>query len=234
MFRLIYLISFLIKNYWRKTHFVIQFFILAVVSGYLFDPRYAPYSYQYIVLVKNITMIIISYLTVYQLNKKSYNRSIYVLLNRVKRSWYYLGSVFSSAIIVLFLSLLLDIYILIFTGLSFFDLFNLSLIFYSISNILLTILIANLFSLYTIMGKYQVIGFLLIGFGSIPDWYVSLPLEKTFYYLSYLLPSLGKNILLQQEKIFLSWTMFWSLIYMIFILIIGIRRFNRRNLVDLK
>ena len=196
--RLIYLVFFLIKNYWRKTNFLFQFLIFAIVCGYFIDPRYAPYSHNFVILIKNFLLIIIALITTYQMNKINYNRTIYVLLNRVKRKFYYTSTAISVFIIVLGFSILLDIYVLIFAGLSFHKFFTFALVIYSIINISLAIMVINMFSVYTVAGRYQVIGLIMIGFGLIPKWYKNLPFEKIFYYLKYLLPPIGNNILIQQ------------------------------------
>ena len=232
--RLIYLVFFLIKNYWRKTNFLFQFLIFAIVCGYFIDPRYAPYSYDYIILIKNFLLIIIVLITTYQMNKINYNRTIYVLLNRVKRKLYYISAAFSAFIIVLGFSILLDIYVLIFAGLSFFDFFTITVVFYNIINITLAIMVINMFSVYTVAGRYQVIGLIMIGFGLIPKWYENLPFEKILYYLRYLLPPIGNNILTQQRNSFFSWNLILSFLYLLIVYIIGVYLFKKRNLSDLE
>ncbi len=234
MNRMIYLVIFLIKNYWRKTNFIFQFLIYAIVCGYFIDPRYAPYSHNFIILIKNFLLIIIALITTFQMNKINYDRSIYVLLNRVKRKFYYISTVISAFIIVLGFSILLDIYVLIFSGLSFFNLFTFSLIFYSIINISLTIMVINMLSVYTVAGRYQVVGLIMVGFGLIPKWYENLPFEKILYYLKYVLPPIGNNILIQQSKTFFSWSLLFSFLYLLIVYYIGVNSFEKRNLSDLK
>ncbi|HLV08732.1 MAG TPA: hypothetical protein VKY40_00840 [Halanaerobiales bacterium] len=234
MSRMVYLVIFLAKNYWRRSNFLLQFLILAMVCGYFIDPGYAPYSYDYIVLIKNFALIIIAFITTFQMNKINYDRSIYVLLTRVKRKFYYLSAVLSSFIIVLGFSILLDIYILLFTGLSFYNFFTLSLIIYSILNIFLVIVVSKLFSVYTMGNAYQIVGLIITGFALIPGWYENLPFEKVLSYLNHVLPPLGSNILVQQSKSFFNWNLPLSILYLIIALSIGIRLFENRNLTDLK
>ena len=232
--RMMYLVVFLIKNYWRKTNFIFQFLIFAIVCGYFIDPRYSPYSHDFIILTKNSLLIIITLITTYQMNKINYNRTIYVLLNRVKRKFYYTSVAISVFIIVLGFSILLDIYILIFAGISLQNFFTFTLVIYSIINISLAIMVINMFSVYTVAEGYQVIGIIMIGFGLIPKWYENLPFEKILYYLSYLLPPIGNNILIQQNNSFLSWNLLLSFLYLLIIYIVGVNLFETRNLTDLK
>mgnify|MGYP006297581563 CR=1 FL=1 len=234
MNRMIYLVIFLIKNYWRKTNFIFQFLIFAIVCGYFIDPRYAPYSHNFIILIKNFLLIIIALITTFQMNKINYDRSIYVLLNRVKRKLYYISTAISAFVIVLGFSILLDVYVLIFSGLSFYNLFTFSLIFYSIINISLTIMVINMFSVYTVAGRYQIVGLIVIGFGLIPKWYKDLPFEKILYYLKYVIPPIGNNILIQQNKTFFSWSLLLSFLYLLIVYIVGVNLFKKRNLSDLK
>lgn len=234
MIRRIYLVVFLIKNYWRKTNFIFQFLIFAIVCGYFIDPRYAPYSYDFIILIKNFLLIIIALLTTFQMNKINYNRSIYVILNRMKRKYYYISNVISAFIIVLGFSILLDIYVWIFADLSFYNFSYIVLNFYSIINIFLTIMVINMFSVYTMAGRYQIIGLIMVGFGLIPRWYEKLPFEKILYYLKYVLPPLGNNILIQQSKSYFSWNLLLSFLYLLIVYIIGVKLFEKRNLSDLK
>lgn len=234
MNRILYLIFFIIKNYWRKNNFIFQFLVFTVVCGYFMDPRYAPYNYDFIVLVKNLLLVFISFITIFQMNKINYNRSIYVLLNRVKRKFYYIANSISAFIIVLGFSILLDIYMLLFAGISFDDVFTFSLLFYSILNIFLTIMVLNMFSVYTVKKRYQIIGLIIIGFGLIPEWYHNLPLEKILYYLNYLFPPIGSNILIQQSKVFYDWNLLLSFLYLIISYNIGKYLFENRNLSDLK
>ncbi len=234
MVRMVYLLLFLIKNYWRRTHFILQFFTIALFCGYLLDYRYAPYSYDYVVLVKNIALIIVALITTFQLNKINYDRSIYVLLNRVTRRDFYLVSIFSSFTITLGFSLMMDLYILIVSGLTFSEFFTASLIIFSLLNVVLTIMTYNLFSVYTTGNKFQIVGLLVIGFGAIPGWYKNLPFERVLYYFNFILPPLGNNIVLQQNNLFLSWNLLRTIIYLLITSLLGIKLFSERNLSDLE
>lgn len=101
MNRLLFLSIFMFKSYWRKTKFITQFVMLALIIGVLLNPNYAPYTYDYIVLVRNCYFIIFGFITSFHISKLNYNREIYVLLNRVKRSWFYFSSILTCIFIVI-------------------------------------------------------------------------------------------------------------------------------------
>lgn len=232
--RLLYLVIFLFKSYWRKTRFIIQFAILALIMGFLLNLNYAPYTYDYVVLVKNAYFIVFGLITSFHLSKLNYNREIYVLLNRVKRKWFYLSSIITSLFIVSLLGGLLDIYILLFTGLSFFELFNMRFIVYSFINLCLAIVITHLFSFYIVKAKYCILSFVLLGLGFIPNWYERLTFESVFNLLSYLVPPLGLNIIQQKAIDFSSSLLVYSSIYFLIIITIGIILIKKRSLITLK
>ena len=95
-------------------------------------------------------------------------------------------------------------------------------------------MVTSMFSVYTVSGRYQIVGLIIIGFGLIPKWYKNLPFEKILYYLRYLFPPIGNNILIQQSKSFFDWSFLISILYLLIVYIIGVELFKRRNLSDLK
>lgn len=224
---------FLLNNYWRKTRFILQFTVFCIIVGFLIDPRWAPYTYKYIVLVKNVYLVIVGYITVLQFSKLTYNRSLSILLTRSRRYSLYLASCSGSIMIVLLFSLLMDTYIVIFSGLGIGGFFTADLIILGFMNIVLTIVTTHLFSFYIIKRKNIIYGFLLIGFGLIPEWYNNLPLESLLKYLSLVLPPFGSNIIIQQARNMTFSSIFISIIYLSAMLVIGIISFNNRNLTDL-
>jgi hypothetical protein len=202
--------------------------------GILLNPSYRPYTYEYIVLVKNAFLVIFGLGTSFQLSKLTYSRELYVVLNRVKRSWFYFASLLTSILIVGLLGIILDIYILLFSGLGLVELFKLSFVIYSVINLILTVSVAHLFSVYIVQGKYCTLGFILVGLGCLPNWYEGLPGERLFNLLSYLCPPLGANIVHQQTMEFSIGLLGGSLVYLLVVITIGALLIKKRSFTTLK
>ena len=234
MNRFVSLVSFMIRSYWRRSYGLLHGVILGVTCGIFLDPRYAPYSYEYLVLERNFLMIVLSLIT-RQLINTAYARSLYVILSRVRRRDYYGASVVAAVLITLVFGLLHDVFVLLFAQIQPSQYFTVELMALSLMNIIMVVATAHLWSPYVLGRKYQLAGLLVVFLGAIPGWYEGFPVGRLLRRLSYLFPQLGKNILIQQSAFFLSdpGSLVLSAAYLGIVLVLGFRLFRRKSLSNL-
>ena len=195
MHGLFYLSIFIFRDYNRRFRLIIQFSILVIVIGLFFNYHYAPYSYHYIALGKSIFLMIISLLTTYQLSKSNYNRRLYILLSRVSRKKLSLSLILVAFIIVVFFSIILDLYLLLLAQIESEMLLNPFYLTVNLIIIFLSVITSYLFSYFTIKRELIILSLIFLVLGSIPEWYIISPLTWLLKGISWLFPPLSSNIL---------------------------------------
>ena len=234
MSRFLTLVKFLIANYRRNTHLIVEWVLTAISLGVVFDPRWAPYTGENIILGKSLLLIILGVVISFRLIKNQYNRHISVLLNRVTRSSYYLASIVSSFIIVIFFGVVIDLYMLLALGANPTTLFNIHFVLISSFNILVTVSVVHLFSSYIFRDRsLKILGPIILGLGSIPDWYRVLPGKSIFKIISYAFPPLGHNLKMIMELDLGYGRLIYLIIYMGVLITIGTKLFENRSFNDL-
>lgn len=228
----LYLYLFLIKSYYRQTHFIIQIVLLATIAGLFLDPRYAPYTYEYCILVINTSIILLSFITGQQLIDGTYNRSLLLLLNRVSRRSLYLALLFSITSISFLFFISLMIYVLLFSGAPAREI--LSILLPGLMIILLTVVVTALFSRYSLSFSVPIPSLLILALGFMPKWYEDLPLRNLFQYVAFFLPPLERVTTLLQNKEFFLRHILFCLLYCLILVLWGLNFFGKKNLTDLK
>lgn len=235
MSRFYYLVTFLLKNYQRATNLIIEGFCTAIVAGIIFDPRYRPYTDEYVLLAKSIFLIVFGVLVSYRLSKVHYTGQISMLLSRVSRTQYYLASIVSSMLIVLFFSLALDIYLLTVIHIRPALLFGLTMLIAGFFNLLLGVLVAHMFTIYIVKDLWiRLLAPVIIGLGALPGWYSGLPLEKFLQFISYIFPPLHTVLIELLHGSFNLSTVLYPALYSGLALFLGIKLFESRSLTNLQ
>lgn len=235
MSRFYYLVTFLLKNYQRATNLIIEGFCTAIVAGIIFDPRYRPYTDEYVLLAKSIFLIVFGVLVSYRLSKVHYTGQISMLLSRVTRQQYYLASIVSTMLVVIFFSLLLDIYLLVIIQIRPSLLFGLTMLMAGFFDLVLGVLVAHMFTIYIVKDLWlRLLAPVIIGLGALPGWYSGLPLEKLFQFISYIFPPLHTITTHLMQNNFHILTVVYPAVYSGLVLILGIKLFMSRSLTNLQ
>lgn len=234
MRRLIYLVSFMMKNYWRSVHGILEAVILGVFAGIIFDPRWAPYSHDYVVLAKQIFLLIIGVAVSFRMSRVHYAGQLTVLLSRVSRREYYLASVTVSTLIAALCGLFLDLDLLVLVRVQPGTLFCLPMILGSLCNLILAVAVTHLFTIYLVKNDFaRLLAVVVIGLGAMPNWYSGLPMEGVWRYLADLLPPMsGIMDGLMRQNLRFGWFVYAG-IYGLLMIGMGIYWFEKRSLTNL-
>lgn len=211
-------ISLFIRKYWRKSRFLLQLVFLILCIGFLFHPHRGPHEYQYWVLVINLFLLSTALVTTYQLIKTI---STDPGQKRLPRRTLYMGVLLTGILITACFNLILILYGAIFPGLSSFFPSIMRISLYGLLNLWIIVAGAMLFSDLGLGNVFHLPGLILICLSAIPDWYLGLPGEALFSFISYLLPPLGQSILIQQNSQLFSWVLPWLFLYGLFLTILG-------------
>lgn len=235
MKRLVYLVRFLLTYYWRTTRLALEAVIFAgVFIGVIFDWRWAPYSYEYVVMARSIFLLIFGTLVTFRLSKVQYSGQLTVLLTRVSRQGFYLASVLATLVVVGFFTLLLDMYLVAAAQVELTVLFGLPTLAVSVFTVLLTVGLTHLFSVYLVPNMLtRLLAPVFVGICAMPDWYNNLPGEALWRMIAQVFPPIGRNIvgLLQQDVN--VWMVGFAGVYGLLLVGIGIKLFERKSLTNL-
>lgn len=235
MNRIFYSITFLIKNYYRSTLLILEWLILGIFMGIIFDPRYLPYTAEYVILAKSIFLIILGVVISYRFTNTQYKSQLSVILNRMSRIQYYIISVFSSFVFVIGFSILLDFYLVLIIKTDLYILLNYQMLISSFFMLVMTALIVHISSIYIIENiLFRFLTPVIIGLSAIPNWYSELPISWSFKLCSYLLPPIGLNITGLLQNKFSIGLLFYSFFYSFAVLFFGIFLFKKRSFSDLR
>lgn len=234
MRRFIYLISFMMKNYWRALHGILEAVVLGAFMGIIFDPRWRPYTNDYVVLGKHIFLLIIGVVVSFRISRLHYAGQLTVLLSRISRKGYYLASIIVSTVITLLFGLCLDLDLLTIVQVQPGVLFNLPMVLGSILNALLVVSVTHLFTIYLVKNDLaRLLAVVVVGLGAMPDWYTGLPIEGLGTFLTFLFPPISPIIDgLMQQSPGAGWLLYAS-VYSVLIIGVGMNLFGRRSLTNL-
>jgi hypothetical protein len=224
----------MMKNYWRSLHGIMEAVILGIFMGIIFDPRWAPYSQDYVVLGTHIFLLIIGVLVSFRLSRIHYAGSLTVLLSRISRKGYYLASITVSTLITLFFGLCLNLELLMLVRVQPAVLFNWPMIFGSLLIIIMVVAVTHLFTIYIVKNDLtRLLAVVIVGLGAMPDWYMGLPAEGVWRFVTYLFPPMSGIINgLMQQGVGVGWWIYAGL-YSLLIIGGGVYLFGRRSLTNL-
>lgn len=234
MNRYVYGMIFLIKNYWRQTHLILEWVLLGIWVGIIFDPNYAPYSSDYVLMMKNIFYIILGVVLSIRFIKITYQEPLAVVLNRLSRVEYYLISALTCLITTLGIGQLLNVYLMLVVRT------DPGVILNGINNsghllvLGVTVLTTHLFSNYIFQSyTYRSLLLIVLGLGAIPNWYETLPGEVFLQWIAFLFPPLGVMTTHLMTGITSFGDVLYLSIYGVVVLVIGAYLFCKRSLSDL-
>lgn len=234
MSRYVYGMIFLLKNYWRKTHLILEWVLLGIWIGIIFDHSFAPYSSGYVLMMKNLFYIILGTVISIGFIKTTYREPLTVVLNRLSRKEHYLLSVFTCVITTLGIGLLLNIYLVLVVRIDFLVILNGINIVSHFLVLATTVLIAHLFSNYIFQSyTYRILLIIALGLGTVPNWYEVLPGEALWKWVAYLFPPLGVMTTHLMAGIASFGDLLYLLVYGVVVLVIGVNLFCHRSLSDL-
>ena len=235
MSRFYQLVLFILKNYKRASNLILEALLTAIVAGLIFDPRWKPYTDQYVIMGKSIFLMVLGTAISYRLSRVNYTGQISMLLSRVSRKTYYLASGVSSILVAVLFSAILDAYLMLVVDVRPTLLVGVPMLLSSFFNLVLSVAIIHIFSIYIIKDQMvRLLGPVVLSLGALPGWYSGLPLEQVFHFLAYLLPPLHANLtgLMNGQVSFLSYL--YLGLYSIFSIALGMYLFERRSLTNLQ
>lgn len=232
--RFFYASIFLLKNYQRNTLFIWEWLIFGIFIGIIFDPRFVPYTTEYVILAKSIFLVIIAVVISFRFTKTQYKSQLSVILNRISRVDYYIISVFSSLGLAVMFSILLDLYLFLIIKTDLKVLLNYQLLLSNFLILVMSVLVAHIFSAYITKNiLFRFLVSVVIGLGATPNWFSNLPFTWVFQSSSYLLPPIGLNIINLLENKFSVGLISYSFLYCLAVFFFGIFLFKKRSLSDL-